>query len=111
MVLRKNFWFWKHCSIYVVFRRFLKRFNKYGQCFVLDEYQGNPALFFEELGSGSPDSIPESTEEDDDAEKSYNQGITLYKVELFLKQILDIGLHSSLCFFNTFITIHLKLRS
>ena len=46
-----------------------------------DEYQGDQAKFFEELGSGSPDSIPDSSPEDDEeAEKADNQEVTLYQV-------------------------------
>lgn len=45
-----------------------------------DEFGGDTARFFEELGSGSPDDIPEVSGDDAEAEAAANRQVTLYKV-------------------------------
>ncbi|XP_059094950.1 gelsolin, cytoplasmic-like isoform X1 [Tigriopus californicus] len=47
---------------------------------IIDEYGGSRARFFEELGSGSEDELPEAEGDDIEAEKLANREITLFRV-------------------------------
>ena len=47
---------------------------------IIDEFGGDIARFFEELGSGSADDVPESAGDDAEAENAANRDIRLYKV-------------------------------
>jgi len=48
---------------------------------VVDRHTGNHAKFFEVLGSGSPDEVPEDTGDDEKAEADAKRETCLYKIE------------------------------
>jgi len=48
---------------------------------VIDKYSGNMEKFFEVLGSGSPDDVPEGSDDDESADAGAKNEIKLYKVE------------------------------
>jgi len=48
---------------------------------VIDQYSDNMAKFFDMLGSGSPDDVPEGSDDDESVEEENSREIKLYKIE------------------------------
>merc|ERR1719402_237241 len=48
---------------------------------VIDQYSDNMEKFFDMLGSGSPDDVPEGSDDDESVEEENSREIKLFKIE------------------------------